>query len=130
MNIYLAAPYAHKMHMREIRLELQAAGHTVTSSWLDGPWESDHELFDRVQAACAVQDTRDIDASDIVVLFPAHGGSGCYDEFGYARGRGKQRIVVGDRTNIFQYMHDVAHVADVDDLLAYLCGAGIQEQTA
>ena len=118
--VYLAAPYGARQRVREYAAELRAAGHTVTSSWLDetheinaGTQAAATSLPDETVSAHAAQDMEDIDGSDALVLFTAkslgvEGGGGRHVETGYALAKGLPVFVVGDPENVFHRLGEPA----------------------
>ena len=81
-SIYLAGRFANKALLQDVRADLQEAGHTVTSRWLDGDAASETDS--------AYQDLEDIDRCDTLVLWadePQPGErpmQGALIELGYA----------------------------------------------
>ena len=126
MNIYLAAPYAARDTIRDYATQLTRIGYTVTSTWLDethditpGVEKAAPDLTDAQVAKHALQDLRDIDTSDLLVLFTAasvgcEGGGGRHVETGSALAQigTDGLIVVGDPENVFHRMRGVTVVPD------------------
>ena len=61
ISYYLASRYSRRTEMRRYRKQLQQAGHSVTSRWLDKDCEED--------ADTAVRDLVDVESADCVILF-------------------------------------------------------------
>lgn len=113
MNVYLAAPYAVRDVVRGLATELTRIGYTVTSTWLKETHEINAgtkgaatDLGDDAVSAHARQDMKDIDRSNLLVLFTsayvgAEGGGGRHIETGYALAQGIPVIVVGEPENVF-----------------------------
>ena len=121
MKIYLASRYANKPAMRRARHKIHAhTGHEVVSRWLDEEHESDAAINDAQAAEYALIDSEDIERSNMIILFTTGGGSGCFDEFGYARALGKQRVILGEPENIFHRMDDVKVFKTALSLLRFL----------
>lgn len=126
MKVYLAAPYGSRETIRDYAAQLRRIGFTVTSSWLD----EQHEINAGTQGAAvalsqeqvsqhAFDDLRDVDRSDLFVLFTAaavgvEGGGGRHVETGYfvAKRGTAHTIVVGEPENIFHRMTSVTRVPD------------------
>lgn len=126
MKVYLAAPYGSRATIRGYAQQLSKVGFTVTSSWLD----EKHEINDGTQGAAtalpddqvdqhARDDMRDIDKSDLLVLFTSasvgvEGGGGRHVETGYALAKlgAAHVIVVGDPENVFHRLSAVTTVPD------------------
>jgi nucleoside 2-deoxyribosyltransferase len=128
MKVYLAAPYSRKDQISEYAAELRAGGITVTSSWLTEPHKPDtqfQELPPEVHRDYALQDVKDVQAAEALVLFTDPTKkifrAGRHVEFGIAVQRGIPILVVGkEYENIFHYLPKVLHLdtwADVRDLL-------------
>lgn len=116
VKIYLAAKYERMQDMQGVAAYLRGQGHEVTSRWVDGAEDTLGE-----KAAGALMDVEDVDAADTLILFSQpHGslnrGGGRYWEFGYAYGRGKSCIVVGEREIIFCHLPNVRVISTLADL--------------
>ena len=126
MKVYLAAKYGQMMEMRDVRDRLVAAGHEVTSQWIDGKEESDAGATDATMEAAARMDIEDVLRADVLVAFSQergtlHTGGGRHVEFGVAVGEGIDVLVVGPKgEHVFHYLGGVEHVPDIDALLARL----------
>lgn len=130
-RIYLAARYSRNPEMREVRDRLEAAGHEVTSRWIDQHGGELEESFTPEKLAvdpgfCARYARKDIDdlmAADVVVSFTGKGGGGKggrHVEFGVAYALGKACVLVGPRENVFHCLVEVGVVDDVETLLIAL----------
>ncbi len=109
MKVYLAAHYDRFPLMRSWRYRLGLAGIGVTSRWIDGGHELGDFPTDDQRARLAREDLEDLDAADVVVLFnPAEdhwaGRGGRHVELGYAIGKGKPIVLVGERENVFHWL--------------------------
>lgn len=117
MKIYLAAPYAMRVHLRDtIKPLLESFGHEVTSRWIHH--DEDDPCFGAVEEAlttnvvpremkpilqtCCDQNLADIDKADAIVRFNP-GGQNTLIEWGYAIGKGKIAILVGPPVLMFDY---------------------------
>lgn len=126
MKVYLAAPYGSRDTLRDYRDQLTRVGFTVTSSWLtethdinEGTQGAATALPDAQVAQHAIDDLRDIDKSDLLVLFTAasvgvEGGGGRHVETGYALAKigAGHVIVVGKPENVFHRLKGVVVVPD------------------
>lgn len=130
-KVYLAARYSRNPEMREVRDRLVAAGHQVTSRWIDnhgGELEESFtpEALSANPSFCAkygMDDVEDLEAADVVVSFTGKGGGGKggrHVEFGMAYSLGKPCILIGPRENIFHCLPTVAMCDDVDMLVTVL----------
>jgi nucleoside 2-deoxyribosyltransferase len=111
MKIYLAARYSRFREMLDYARDLKAAGHIVTSRWING----NHQISDdglsaqaaeaeRVRFAC--EDRADLEAADCVISFTesprsTNSRGGRHVEHGIALALGKRVIVIGHRENVF-----------------------------
>ena len=130
-SVYLSGQFEDGTALCEVRRQLQAAGHSVTSRWLDaaaaGPataQASANEADPRL-ADIARQDFEDIERADIVVVFnPAEacsiGRGGRHVETGYALARGKRVVLVGARGNVFHWLPEITVLRDWPALLELL----------
>lgn len=115
LNIYLAGRYGRRLEIKGYADQLRAAGHTVTSRWLD----SEHAAFDAAPTweqmlDWAENDLSDINDADVFVAFTESPDSpfargGRHVEFGYALATGKYMIVVGPCENIFCVQHNARY---------------------
>ncbi len=124
MRVYLAAPYGSRETVRDYATQLTRIGFTVTSTWLaethditPGTEGAAVELTDEQVAKHARDDLRDIDKSDLLVLFTSasvgvEGGGGRHVETGYALSQlgPAHVIVVGEPENVFHRMTGVVRV--------------------
>lgn len=141
MYFYLAARFGRIDELRKYRDALKAAGHGVTSRWLDGnhaiigpngetaangdAGDGSYE-YARKRAACASEDLDDIDAANAIIAFTekdgAPGGSrgGRHVELGYAISEGIDIFIVGPRENVFCWLPSISQFDTFDELLASL----------
>ena len=123
MKVYLAGRYSRKEELKGYADQIRAAGHEVTSRWLQG----DHQVREASDAETdsvsvpvdgrpyALDDFEDLGLSDVVVSFtetPRKGGDsrgGRHVEFGLALAWDKRVLVVGPRENVFHTLPQVLH---------------------
>lgn len=117
MRIYLGAQTMRGPELQGYKRELEAVGHTVTSSWLN--YDLAHyyklrpELVDKRSAASmAVDCLKDLDISDAIVVFTGPNDSGVNVELGYAIAQRKLVYVIGTSRNIFHELPHVTHHFD------------------
>ena len=109
MRIYMAARYSRRLELLAYAKELRAAGHEVTSRWLNGT----HEAADNDTSRWgdfAKDDLEDIRRSDVIVLFTETAlvpRNSRMVELGIALGLAKRIIIVGPRENVFCCLPDV-----------------------
>ena len=117
MKIYLAARYTRYPELQGYRADLEGAGHTVTSRWING----NHQITDAGLSAQAKEEERirfaqedrdDLEAADCVISFTevprttaTRGGR--HVELGMALAHQKRVIVVGHRENVFHCLPEV-----------------------
>lgn len=135
MRIYLASRYSRRLELCAYKADIEAAGHTVTSTWLNGSHqisdtgtpigergeklvEGDDESADVRSAALrnkfAGEDFRDVMMSELLIAFTeqprsGHSRGGRHVELGIALGRMQRVWIVGPRENIFCWLEDVRH---------------------
>ena len=136
-SIYVAAPYAAREWVRENVAEpLRAAGHRITSDWLQ---ESTPIEAGTLAAAVALADDQVMDhvhsdvfgvaKADMLVMVtpdwieersgapvPVSSSGGRHVEFGIALAYGKRLMVLGDPENVFARACAIS-VSTVEDLL-------------
>lgn len=101
--------------MKEYASQLEAAGITCTSRWLDeAETEKGLPKSATKNLEVSVIDIEDVHTADALVLFsedPEIGipRGGRNVEFGYALGKSKPVLVVGPYENIFHYLPTVSH---------------------
>lgn len=124
MRVYIAAPWACKSDAALFQLAFEQAGYTVTSHWISRHVNSDPSYeagsFESRQHE-ALEDLRDIDSSDVFVIFNLGKSEGKATEFGYAIASNKPVLLVGKRDlNIFYYHPNVRQVDTLDEALRQL----------
>lgn len=129
MKLYLAGAWSRKAEIAAIAQELnQIPGIIVDARWLfeDVPAEY-NDAFRRERARMDVEDVR---AADILVRFtddltkptvPSGLATGArMFEMGLAYAINKHIIVIGGVQPIFDYLPEIHHITNVDDLKVYL----------
>lgn len=110
MKIYVAA------HCRwaglHIAAVLRAAGHEITSRWLDQPFNPTGSVPLEERPGIAQQDAEDVIASDALVLIagPDRYPGGKFVEAGVALGRGIKIVVIGRLENMLMWHPAIAQV--------------------
>lgn len=69
MTLYLAAPYAARDRVAAIAHGLRAAGHTVTSTWHEGPAQDERALPVRDLRAAWERNSSDLDQAERLFVF-------------------------------------------------------------
>lgn len=127
MKIYIAASLAVKDNVRELAAELERAGFTITSKWLDVDtgYNRSHDELEKA----ARGDYNDLKEAD-VLLHAFTGirstGGGCDTELGMAIAWEKDIVILGERFNIFHWLPQVGVVRDVDELVNCLTNIQVQ----
>jgi hypothetical protein len=130
MLVYLAARYSRRLEMTKYAGDLQAAGHSVTSRWINGNHQiADEEMEDTLhelkRRTFALDDYSDLVNSECVVSFtelPRSGTSrgGRHVEFGIALALRMPVYVVGHRENVFHCLPQVRFFKTWEQCLAVL----------
>jgi nucleoside 2-deoxyribosyltransferase len=144
MRVYLAAPYGSRDTIRQYAEQLTYIGFAVTSTWL----EETHDITEGTQGAAAElpdaqvdkharDDIRDIDRSDLLVLFTAasvgiEGGGGRHVETGYALAKvgASSIVVVGEPENVFHRLTAVTRVPDWTECVVHLAHRLVEHERA
>lgn len=130
MKVYLGGPYQWKERIEKARAEMESAGITCTSTWLNethNPSTQLADLSEELHTRYALRDIEDISRAGYFVLFAVPPTddpiprAGRHVEFGYALALDLTIYVVGTtRENIFHYLPDIKHFETWDDVLAQL----------
>lgn len=135
MKIYLAARYSRREELCAYRTALEAAGHIVTSRWLNGDHQVDDaglsaEAAEEERVRFATEDWDDLMSAGCCISFTEHpratnSRGGRHVEFGAALAAGQTCIVVGPRENVFHCLPTVRWFPTWDafcDGLGFLSG--------
>lgn len=125
-SIYLAGPWKRREEVRKTRDVLVKAGFNITSRWLDAPDLDQTNADSMVQEA--KHDLEDILDADIMIVDNLEVSEGKSVEQGIALILDIPIIVIGKRSNVFQYMPQVTNVATVDEALKEMENAGISNR--
>ena len=133
MNAYLAGRYSRRLELCGYAEDLQRAGHTVVSSWLDGHHESQDLVgTDDEKATWAIADLLDLRKAHLLIAFtedprgiPTRGGR--HVELGYALAlrdtcEYPSIAIVGPRENVFCCLPYVAQFDTWADALKQIEG--------
>lgn len=119
MKAYVAAPFGRKVEARAAIQTLAALGIESTARWVESHY--DDETKPEILRLEAMEDLNDIDRADMLVLlasWPREGSGGKDVELGYALGRGKKVVVVGEPYSLFHYYPCVKVVASVGEIVS------------
>jgi len=114
-TLYLAARFERQPELRVYAARLRAAGHVVTSRWL----EQDGPAVPTDAAVRAAQDLVDIEYAWWFVLFTDEllGRGGKDFEMGWALHHGLHLRLVGPRVHVFHHLPAVVQYETVDEFL-------------
>lgn len=121
MRIYIAGTFADQRALRDTASELWLLGHEITSTWLQEvkrPSDMSEAVFKR---KLAIKDFCEVARADLVILDNRQSSGGKNAEWGFALGefQKKQLWLVGQPTNVFQYLAD-QQFATWDDLFHFI----------
>ncbi len=127
VSIYLAGPWARREEVREARKAFLAAGIKVNAQWLDIEVPEGAGETSESQAAAGIdmgaeakRDLDDIAVSEVMVVMNLQKSEGKAVEQGIAIQKRMPLIVVGPRTNAFQYLPQVKVVDNLYEVIGLL----------
>ncbi len=114
---YIAAPYPLRDEAIALMKQLELQGIEVTSRWLKAPDEMTNEAARNTLA--------DVATADLLIAWHPKGWNergtgGRHVEFGYAVALHKPILLVGERTNIFDYLDIVTMIDEGDDVASHV----------
>jgi hypothetical protein len=122
MLIYLASRYSRFPEMLQVRADLECAGHSVTSRWINGSHQVDDaglsvEAKKSERLRFAAEDLQDLHRAEAIIAFTEAPRSkrsrgGRHVEFGIALAARKRLIVLGPPENIFYCLPQVEWYPD------------------
>ena len=123
LRVYIAAPWVHKADAAAAKVQIEAAGFEVVSSWI-----TSHVDVDEAQPEAAailreqaLKDMKDLDRADIVVVLNLERSEGKSFEAGYAYGHLKSVVVVGGKeNNIFWHLPAMDVVSTLEEAVKSL----------
>lgn len=100
LRVYLAAAYTERRRMRTVREILEDNQVAVTSRWIDYDFEAEDAPGSPWEYAQV--DLEDLNAADALVAYvgEASTSGGYWTEVGYALGRGKPVVAVGEEAGV------------------------------
>lgn len=124
MKFFIATKITHHNLARMARQHLKAAGHEVTSRWIDaaGDKGGNWNPGDRNNKLAAYKDWSDLLTADaLLLLVPRVGGQGMWVELGIALEAGKDIYVIGPGRERCIYCHTkMQHFPTMNELIDHL----------
>ena len=123
MRIYLASGFNWRHNFRTLAKNIEAKGHTVTSSWiwLDERPERNTEDWDNFAKKIAASNLIDLLRSDALVIdtrgIRPDGNGGSDSELGFALAKGWPIYLIGDKRNTFLWSEGITWVEDEYELV-------------
>lgn len=124
LKIYLAAKYSRNAEMRMFRDHIEGIhGHRVICRWIEGNHQLTDIKNDPEYTRFAREDFQDLSNSDVVLWFSepekieGRNRGGRHVEFGIALAYGIPIIVIGRKENVFHWLPEVRHVAELSDAM-------------
>lgn len=126
MRIYLASGFNWRHNFRTLAKNIEAKGHTVTSSWIyiDERPERSHPFWDEFAKAIAASNLIDLLRSDALVIDtrgmrPDNNG-GADSELGFALAKGWPIYLIGPKRNTFLWSEGITQFTDECPLIDLL----------
>jgi nucleoside 2-deoxyribosyltransferase len=127
MKVYIAAPWVCKEEAVGFQDAFEAAGFEVTSHWIKHHPPNDADKDFAVLQHEAIEDFRDLDRADVMVIFNMKEKSeGKATELGWALNSGKPVVLVGERSrNVFYYYPTVVQTDTIEQAIQWLQSASL-----
>ena len=121
LKIYLAGSFVHQERLHPYVSKLWSLGHEVTSSWLSETTKPEGMDSDDFKRKLAIKDIAEVTRADLIILDNEISSGGKNVEWGVSLGQfqHKQLWLVGEPTNVFQYLADI-QFANWDEVLEHL----------
>lgn len=123
MRIYLASGFNWRHNFRALAKNIEAKGHTVTSSWIwiDERPERNSKTWDDFARKIAAENLIDLCRSNALVLDTRgvrnDGNGGAHTELGFALSRNWPIYLIGSRRNTFLWSEGITWVEDEYELI-------------
>lgn len=123
MRIYLASGFNWRHNFRILAKNIEAKGHTITSTWIwiDHRPERNSEDWDNFATKIAATNLIDLHRSDCLVLdtrgIRTDSNGGAWSELGFAIAKGWPIYLIGGRTNTFLWSEGIRWLEDEYELL-------------
>jgi nucleoside 2-deoxyribosyltransferase len=120
MKLYIAA--ANQEDARGVAAMCRAAGHTITSQWLDEVFKPTADYTESERKDIAIVDANDVSAADALVLLasPKRIPGGKFVEAGIALGESKPVFILGHRENMLLWHPLCRRFDSAEDMLKEL----------
>lgn len=127
MNIYVAAKWEEKSHVRLLYKVLTERGHVITHDWTqEEEGDRQGEELEKYLRDCADKDYEGVMAADVVILVDHPRLRGGMVELGLALAWGKTIYVLKNGFDmapvdcIFYHMPEIRHLPGIEDILKEL----------
>ena len=119
-HIYIAGPWKDRPHVIDQAQKLREAGFTVDCRWLTANDVADDDP-NRAQYLKdqAMNDIEDLIKADLLMVINTRQSEGKAVELGMAIAALKRIIIIGDRTNIFNYLN-IPRFDWIEEAIAFL----------
>lgn len=126
LNIYLASGFNWRNNFRCLAKNIEAKGHTISSSWIwiDKRPERNSEEWDNFATKIASSNLIDLYRSDTLVIdtrgIRLDGNGGAWSELGFALAKDWPIFLIGDKRNTFLWAEGIVQVDDGHQLMSLL----------
>jgi hypothetical protein len=121
LRIYIAGSFVDQAALRPEADRLWKLGHEITGTWLQETKKPEGMPDDVFKRKLAIKDLCEVARADVIIVDNRRSSGGKNTEMGFALGefQHKQVWLVGEPTNVFQYLADYMF-HDWDDLIDYI----------
>lgn len=121
MKFYIAGTFGDQAALRKEADRLWELGHEVTGTWLNETKRPEGMPEDVFKKKLAIKDLCEVARADCVIQDnrQSSGGKNCEWGFGLGEFQHKELWLVGEETNVFQYLADMKF-DNWNDLIEYL----------
>lgn len=134
MRVYVACPWKHKHEAISAAILLRVKGYEISSRWhdliSDGKESDGSDTHPDICRQEAVHDVADVISSDVVLVLNIEKSEGKAVEQGIAIAHGIPIIVIGTRSNVFQYLPTVRVVSTLVEASRLLASLALSAQSA
>jgi len=121
LKIYIAGSFVDQASLRPEADRLWRLGHEITGTWLQETKRPESMPEDVFKRKLAIKDLCEVSRADLIIVDNRRSTGGKNAEMGFALGefQHKQFWLVGEPTNVFQYLADM-QFTDWDELIGFL----------